>query len=280
MGWSSSPPKLQSMQHQQRNAERRLKWLVVTCALYAALAGVTASHAQLYKWVDENGRIQYSDSIPPASTDRARKELRSDGTVKRETERAATAEEKRLAALKAVEDAKLKVVQEERDRKDKALLNTYTSLADYDRVRDRALGAVANDIRALEEREIVINKIIASDGKFSPPVVAPVAVPAPLASAAPPVAGKPASPPTPAKAPVVKTANMLLLEAKSELPRAKEALLSKRRNLEDLTALYANDRVRLSRLIDAENAKMKAGSAPKVELKAAPTQVSSTAKKK
>ena len=280
MGWSSSPPKLQSMQHQQQYAERRLKWLVVTCALYAALAGVTASHAQLYKWIDESGRVQYSDSIPPASTDRARKELRSDGTVKRETERAATAEEKRLAALKAVEDVKLKAVQEERDRKDKALLNTYTSLVDYDRVRDRALGAVADDIRALEEREIVINKIIASDGKFSPPVVAPVAVPAPLASAAPPVAGKPAAALTPAKPPVVKTANMLLLEAKSELPRAKEALLSKRRNLEDLTALYANDRVRLARLIEAENAKLKAGSAPKVELKATPTQVPSTAKQK
>ena len=279
MGWSSSPPKLQSMQHQQRNAERRLKWLVVTCALYAALAGVTASHAQLYKWVDESGRVQYSDSIPPASTDRARKELRSDGTVKRETERAATAEEKRLAALKAVEDAKLKAVQEERDRKDKALLNTYTSLADYDRVRDRALGAVANDIRTLEEREIVINKIIASEGKFSPPAVAPVAATAPLASAGPPVAGKPAAA-TPAKPPVVKTANMLLLEAKSELPRAKEALLSKRRNLEDLTALYANDRVRLARLIEAENAKLKAGSAPNVELKAAATQVPSTAKRK
>ena len=279
MGWLSSPPKLQSMQHQQRNAERRLKWLVVTCALYAALAGVTASHAQLYKWVDESGRVQYSDSIPPASTDRARKELRSDGTVKRETERAATTEEKRLAALKAVEDAKLKAVQEERDRKDRALLNTYTSLVDYDRVRDRALGAVANDIRALEEREIVINKIIASEGKFSPPAVAPVAAPAPLASAAPPVAGKPAAA-TPAKAPVVKTAKMLLLEAKSELPRAKEALLSKRRNLEDLTALYANDRVRLARLIEVENAKLKAGSAPNVELKATPTQVSSTAKKK
>ncbi len=276
MGWSSSPPKLQSMQHQKQNAERRLKWLVVTCALYAALAGVTASHAQLYKWVDESGRVQYSDSIPPASTDRARKELRSDGTVKRETERAATAEEKRLAALKAVEDAKLKAVQEERDRKDKALLNTYTSLVDFDRVRDRALGAVANDIRALEEREIVINKVIASDGKFSPPVIAPVAAPA---TVAPPVAGKPAAAPPPAKPPVVKTANMLLLEAKSELPRAKDAILSKRRNLEDLTALYANDRVRLARLIEVENAKMKAGSAPNVELKATPTQAPSTAKK-
>ena len=272
MGWSISPPKLQSMQHRKQNTERRLKWLVVTCALYAALAGVTASHAQLYKWVDENGKTQYTDTIPPASTDRARKELRSDGTVKQSTDRAATAEEKRLASIKAVEDAKIKQVQDERDRKDKALLNTYTNLLDYDRVRDRALGTVANDIRTLEEREAVIIKIIASNGSYVAPVVAPVAAPA-----AAPVAGKPATPPKPAP---VKTAGMLLLEAKSELPRAKEAILGKRRDLEDLTALYAKDRVRLSGLIDAENAKMNADKASTSEPKATPVTVASPAKKK
>ena len=290
MVWSSSPPKLHAMQHRQQNTERRLKWLVVTSALYAALAGVTASHAQLYKWVDENGKVQYTDTIPPASTDRARKELRSDGTIKQSTERAATAEEKRLAALKAVEDTKLKLVQDERDRKDKALLNTYSSLADFDRVRDRALGAIATDIRALEAREIVVNKIIASNGSYVAPVVAPVtpvalvapvapvAAPAPAAAAAaPPVAGKPA---VPVKPPAVKTAGTLLLEAKSELPRAKEAILGKRRSLEDLTALYATDRVRLSRLIDAENAKMNADKAPAPELKGTSAPAAHPAKKK
>ena len=279
MGWSNSPPKLQSVQHQKQNTERRLKWLVVTCTLFGAL-GVTASHAQLYKWVDENGKTQYTDTIPPASTDRARKELRSDGTVKTSTERAATAEEKRLAAIKAAEDAKATAVQNERDRKDKALLNTYTSLADYDRVRDRALDAMEASIRTLEEREIVINKIIASEGKYLPPVAAVAAVAPAPAPVAPPAAGKPASPLPPAKPPVVKTAGQLFLEAKSELPRAKDAIVAKRRDLQDLTALYAHDRVRLSRLIDAENAKMAADRAPSNELKATSAKENQPAKKK
>jgi hypothetical protein len=261
------------MQHLQQSGGGRLKWLVVACALFTALSGATASHAQLYKWVDENGKTQYSDTIPPASTDRARKELRSDGTVKTSTERAATAEEKRLAVLKAAEDAKIRLAQDERERKDKALLNTYSSLIDYDRVRDRALGTASGEIRALQEREIVLNKVIASDGKFVPPVVAPVSAPA---TAAPPVAGKP---PSPAKPPPVKTANMLLLEAKSELPRTRDAIVAKRRDLEDMTALYATDRVRLSRLIDAENAKMNADKASTAELKPAPAPAA-TGKKK
>ena len=276
MGWSRSPPKLQSMQHLKNTGRGRLKWLVVTCALIGALFGTTG-HAQLYKWVDENGKTQYSDTIPPGSTDRARKELRSDGTVKHSTERAATVEEKRLAALKAVEDAKLKVVQDERERMDKALLSTYTSLADFDRARDRALGVIAADIRNLQEREIVLGKIIASDGKFSPPVLAPIPVPAATAPTAPPVAGKAV---TPAKAPAVKTAGTLLLEAKSDLPRAKEAIVGKQRELEDLTARYATDRIRLARLIDAEAAKVNASNAPATAARPIPPQTAFPAPKR
>ena len=252
-----------------------MKWLVVTCALIGAL-GATTGHAQLYKWVDENGKTQYTDTIPPASTDRARKELRSDGTVKQSTDRAATAEEKRLAAAKAVEDAKLRAAQDERERKDKALLNTYSSLTDFDRVRDRALGTIATDIRALQDREIVLNKVIASEGKFAAPVAAPPPAPTP-APIAPPVAGKPAAP---VKAPAVKTAGTLLLEAKSELPRAKEAIIGKRRDQEDLTAHYATDRLRLSRLIDAENAKMNPANATSADIKTAPQPAPTAAKKK
>jgi hypothetical protein len=72
---------------------------------------------------------------------------------------------------------------------------------------------------------------------------------------------------------------MLLLEAKSELPRTKDAIVAKRRDLEDMTALYATDRVRLSRLIDAENAKMNADKASTAELKPAPAPAA-TGKKK
>ena len=205
---------------------------VVVFAIFA----VSVSHAQLYKWVDENGKTQYGDTIPPTSTDRARKELRSDGTVKQSTERAATTEEKRTALLKASEDAVHKAAQNERDRKDKALLMTYSSLADFDRVRDRALAAMIFDIRVLTEREILLGKIIAANG----------VVTAPPSSSATPLA----------KAPAVKSAATLLAEAKSELPRIVEALARKNQDLADITALYAGDRIRLARLIDAENAKL------------------------
>ena len=241
--------------------------LAAACALLAA----GTCEAQLYKWVDENGKVQYSDTIPPAANDRARKELRADGTLKRETERAATIEEKRLAAQRVADEAKAREARLEQERKDKALLTTYADLKDFDRVRDRALGNLETEIRNLTEREAILAKIVAGQqatpqeiAKLASPASAPATPTAAPAAApgTPPAAGAAkASPPAPAKPAAPKSANALLLEAKSELPRVTELLTRKRRDRADLATLYAAERIRLANLIDAENAKLAAATA-------------------
>lgn len=244
MGWSIS-----RLRNMQIMSKRRHKSLAVTCALVVAMGVAGRSQAQLYKWVDENGKVQYSDTVPPTAIDRARKELRSDGTIKQETQRAATTEERRLAAMKAVEDAKLKVIQDERDRKDKALLSTYTDLADFDRVRDRAFAIMDAEYESIAVRETLLKKVLAMP-PGSPPMVLP-APPAPPPPPAPPaVAGKPPPPkPVPPK-PTVLTQS----EARAELPRLVDSMARKKRDREDITALYAKERIRLAALIAANDA--------------------------
>lgn len=254
MGWSSS--------RRGNPTERRLVSLAVACVFLCA----GHSHAQLYKWTDENGKVQYSDTVPPVANDRARKELRADGTVKRETERALTAEEKRLAAVRAAEEAKAKEIQAERERKDKALLATYTDLKDFDRVRDRALTTLDNEIRALTEREAYLGKVLATpEGQPLPPEMAPIVTIGPAAGQAadknaPAAGGKaaPAKPAAPVKPSAPKTHTARLLEAKGELPRVTDTLTRKRRDRGDLAVLYASERIRLANLIDAERAKLDA----------------------
>ncbi len=235
-------------------SERRHKSLAVTCALAIAAGIAGHSQAQLYKWVDENGKVQYSDTVPPTAVDRARKELRSDGTIKQETQRAATAEERRLAAMKAVEDAKLKAIQDERDRKDKALLSTYTDIADFDRVRNRALAIMDAEYQSLAEREVLLKKAIAL-----PPGSPPLAVPGPPAPPPTPapaaVPGKPAPPKTAPPKPTVITQT----EARAEMPRLIGAMEQKKRDRQDMTAMYAKERVRLAALIAANDALLHGG---------------------
>lgn len=201
---------------------RRSVWLAGMLAALPLIA-----QAQLYKWTDENGKVQYSDTVPPSANDRARKELRSDGTVIRDTGRAMTADEKRAAAQKAADAAKAQEQQSERERKDRALLGTYTDLKDFDRVRDRSLNQLDADISALVERETALNSIV--NGKPVP-------------------AGAPGS----KAAEAAKSANAQLLAARSDLPVLRDHLAAKRRDRADIAAMYASERARLISLLDAE----------------------------
>jgi Domain of unknown function (DUF4124) len=149
---------------------------VFVAASFVALASSSTANAQLYKWTDENGKVHYSDTVPPAANDRARREIRSDGIVTKQVDRAMTPEERRVAAAKAAEDEKVRIAKEERERRDKALLVTYASLADFDRVRDRSIASIDGELVAITNRLYTLNaqrtsvkKEITLAGKKIPP---------------------------------------------------------------------------------------------------------------
>ncbi len=104
--------------------------------LAGLLALAVPAQAKMYKWVDENGRVYYTDTPPPQTSRHAVTELGKTGQVMKRTEsveerRAREAEERRLAEQRKI--------SEEQARKDRALLGTYTSVAEIDLARDRAL---------------------------------------------------------------------------------------------------------------------------------------------
>lgn len=104
------------------------------------LAGVLALampvQAKLYKWVDENGRVYYTDTPPPQSSRHAVTEMGKTGQAMKRTE---SVEERRAREAAERRLAEQKKVTEEQARKDRALLGTYTSAAEIDLARDRAL---------------------------------------------------------------------------------------------------------------------------------------------
>ncbi len=234
------------------------------CALLTALTlatTATLAQAQLYKWVDENGRVQYSDSVPPTATDRARKELRTDGTVKGSVERALTPEEKRAAALRAAEEAKAQEAQREQERKDRALMATYPTLLDHDRARGRALATLDTDIAALAEREALLTK--ATQGvALTAPEQARLLATSKAEGDAKAAPGKPAA--------SAKLGSGQTLDAKAELPRVSELLSRKRRERADLAASNAAERTRLAALLEAEAARLAAAKAPPAATPAKP----------
>lgn len=104
--------------------------------LAVLLVTALPAQAKLYKWVDAQGRVHYTDTPPPQSSTHAVTELGKTGQAMKRTEsveerRAREAEERRLAEQKKI--------AEEQARKDRALLGTYTRESEIDLARDRAL---------------------------------------------------------------------------------------------------------------------------------------------
>ncbi len=126
----------------------RLKLLVVV-PLLLAMAQASAEQT-LYRWVDDEGVVHYSDHVPQVYSSQDLDVLNSQGVAVRHVEGAATEEElaarARLAALGEAEA----VAALEQARSDKVLLDTYLSIEDIERLRDRRLGLLGSQLNATE----------------------------------------------------------------------------------------------------------------------------------
>lgn len=101
----------------------------------AALLQVTpwmipAVHAETYRWVDERGRVHYSDTKPPQATEQS--VLDKQGRVLRRLPRTG-------AVPEAAADDTARARDIARERQDQALLSTYVNEGEIDLARDRAL---------------------------------------------------------------------------------------------------------------------------------------------
>jgi len=117
-----------------------------------ALLIITVSpvQAKMYKWVDENGQTHFGDKIPVQYLEKEHKELNAQGNTIKKIDAMPTEEEKqemkRLAEIKKEEDEKIK----ESQKRDRVLLDTYTTERDLIAARDARLDAVGSQVQLSE----------------------------------------------------------------------------------------------------------------------------------
>lgn len=127
-----------------------MKRWVWALALIVGLASAQAE-AKMYRWVDENGNIQYSDKPPIKDPKSGVSEVNKSGTVRKSTQ-PQTEEEKRLA-----EQAEREV--KEQKRRDKALLQSFSKPEEIDLLRDRQIEVVQTAIQTNKlKRQAVLDK--------------------------------------------------------------------------------------------------------------------------
>ncbi len=123
--------------------------------LLALAALLPADAARLYKWVDEDGNVRYSDRLPPSQVKKRHQQLNRQGVVVTTTDDARSAEEiaaeaerKRREDEAAAEAARLKAIQ---DKKDNVLLMTFSSEEELAIARDNRIDVLDSVIGLIEK---------------------------------------------------------------------------------------------------------------------------------
>ncbi|MCK4951142.1 MAG: DUF4124 domain-containing protein [Gammaproteobacteria bacterium] len=121
--------------------------LSVLCAI-ALMFSIAPVQAKLYKWTDDNGKIHYSDKVPPQHSKHKRDELNEQGITVKKIEATKTAEQLK----KEEEQAKIREEQKRKDEKqaayDQMLLASYLSEEGLINSRDANIAAIENIIQA------------------------------------------------------------------------------------------------------------------------------------
>jgi len=126
--------------------------IALLLAIPLLLIGTTDSHAKkkLYRWVDEEGNVTFSDQVPPDQVQHKRETLDEKAQVLDVVEKARSPEE--LARQKRLEE--LRKEQEKIIAKqaaaDKVLLATYRSLEDMNRALENKLALLDGKKRVID----------------------------------------------------------------------------------------------------------------------------------
>jgi len=122
--------------------------------LIALLAGVTLClpvSAKTFKWVDDQGRTHYGETIPPEYANKDRQTLNKSGAIIK-TQDVPTPDERRTqeeVAIKANEEA---ATTRDQKRYDKSLTNTYSSVKEIELSRTRNIQQVEARINSINAR--------------------------------------------------------------------------------------------------------------------------------
>ena len=109
----------------------------------------TADAAKLYKWIDENGQVRYTDQIPQSAASKQHQTLNQQGVVISTKEAARTPEEY-AAFEKARKEREAREKIEKQERKiDQALLLTFSSEDELMQARDERILGVDSVIKLI-----------------------------------------------------------------------------------------------------------------------------------
>jgi chromosome segregation ATPase len=130
-----------------------LRHITINILLLAALLDTSIAFGErMYKWVDANGQVHYSNQLPPDAAQREREVINEQGRTLKVYQAPLSPEEKVEAKRLAELDARKKELAEKRANHDRSLLATYSNIKDMYKARDGKISAIESLIQLTNSR--------------------------------------------------------------------------------------------------------------------------------
>jgi len=135
------------------------------CLLILLLGAVTDLHAELYRWVDEYGKVHYSDKIPAQHKHRGHAKLNEQGVVVDKVASSLTPAQQQHR----MQEKKLRLLQQKFQQQhldsDQSLLDQYISADDLIMTRDGKITKIERSIDIMTKRRDSILESLARQQK-------------------------------------------------------------------------------------------------------------------
>lgn len=105
-------------------------------------AGTANGAGGMYKWVDDQGVVHYTDRIPPESVSKGATVLDKQGRSVKTIDPAPTAEQRKAAEAEAERQREVAKANADQARRDRALTQSFSSEAEIDVARARAVSTM------------------------------------------------------------------------------------------------------------------------------------------
>lgn len=122
--------------------------LISMVAAACVLAVAVSAQGATYKWVDDKGIVHYTDKMPSEAVNKGSVELNKQGIPVKRTDPALNAEQRRA---REVEGERMRLAGKEREqveRRDRALLQSYSTEGEIELARARALGTINAQVQS------------------------------------------------------------------------------------------------------------------------------------
>jgi hypothetical protein len=126
--------------------------ILVWSLICVGIVGYGVAQAELYRWVDDEGVVHYSDRVPPEVVSKERRVYSEEGEYVDTLEAPKTPKQLEAEHRQREIEAAQEREAEQRRRYDRMLLGTFTDVSDLETVRDERLAIITSGIQILEEK--------------------------------------------------------------------------------------------------------------------------------